>query len=70
MQLLLKAGNKLGPSIRNDHLWNTVQTQDASNVFLRVLLYCEAGVHGYKVDRLGESIDNRPYRINLVCSRR
>jgi hypothetical protein len=47
-----------------------MQTYDVSNVYLTVLLCFEAGVHGYKVGRLHESIENDPYRIKLAGSYR
>jgi hypothetical protein len=68
MQLFPEASNKLGPSIGDNCLCNPMQIEDASNIDFCILLSCEASVHGYKVGRLGEAINNHPYRVNLAGS--
>jgi hypothetical protein len=45
MQLLPEMSDKLGSSVRNDSLGHTMQTQDASNIQLGVLLSSIVGVH-------------------------
>jgi hypothetical protein len=45
MQLLLEVSDELGPSVRNDGLCHTMQTQDARNIQLHVLLSHLEGVH-------------------------
>jgi hypothetical protein len=45
MQLLPEASDELGPSVRNDGLQHTMQTQDMRNIQLSVLLSSVEGVH-------------------------
>jgi hypothetical protein len=60
MQLLPKMSDKLGPSVRNDGLRHTMQTQDVRNIQFHVLLSPVEGVHQNERSRLGESIDDYP----------
>jgi hypothetical protein len=60
-----KMSDKLGSSVKNDGLGNTMQTQDASNIQLSVLLSPVVGVHRNDMRRLGESINNHPYGVEL-----
>jgi hypothetical protein len=60
MQLLPKMSDKLGPSVRNDGLRHTMQTQDVRNIQFHVLLSPVEGVHRNERSRLGESIDDYP----------
>jgi hypothetical protein len=70
MQPLPETGNKLRSSVRNTILWNSLNTQNASNVQLCILLHAVAGVHMYKVGRLGKLINNHSYGIKLAGSQR
>jgi hypothetical protein len=47
-----------------------MQTQDLSNVQFCVPLHVIAGVHVYKVGRLGKAVNNHPYGIKFVDSQR
>jgi hypothetical protein len=60
MQLLTKASDKLLPSIRNDRLWNSVQTYHVSDVDLSILLSSVLDVDGYVVSRFGKSVNDHP----------
>jgi hypothetical protein len=66
MQLLPEMSDKLGPSVRNDGLGHTMQTQDASNIQLNVLLSPVVGVHLNEMSRLGEPIHNHPNGVKLT----
>jgi hypothetical protein len=66
MQLLPKMSDKLGPSIRNDGLGHTMQTQDVSNIQFSVLLSPVVGVHWHEMSRLGEPINDDPDGIKLA----
>jgi hypothetical protein len=70
MQLLPKASDKLQPSIRDDHLQNSVQAKHVSNVDLSILLNSIFGVDGYEVSGFGESIHDHPNQIKLAGSQR
>jgi hypothetical protein len=70
MQLLPEASDELGPSIRNDGLHHTMQTQDARNIQLNVLLSPVEGVHQNEMSRLGKSVDNYPNGVKLTASER
>jgi hypothetical protein len=58
--------DKLGPSIRNDGLGHTMQTQDAGNIQFSVLLGPVVGVHRNEVCTLGEPIHDHPDGIKHV----
>jgi hypothetical protein len=66
MQLLPEMSDKLGSLIRNDGLRYTMQTQDARNIQLRVLLIPLEGVHQNEMSRLGKSIDDYPDGVKLA----
>jgi hypothetical protein len=66
MQLLPETSEKLGPSVRNDGLEHTMETQDANYIQLSVLLSPVSGVHPNEMSRHGESIDNHLDGVKLV----
>jgi hypothetical protein len=66
MQLLQEMGDKLGSSVRNDGLEHTMQTHDASNIQLNVILNPVVGVHQNKMSRFGEPINDHPYGVKFV----
>jgi hypothetical protein len=70
MQLLPEASDELGPSVKNDGLRHIMQTQDAKNIQLNVLLSPVEGVHQNKMSRLGNSVDDYPNRVKLVAGER
>jgi hypothetical protein len=70
MQLLPKASDELGTSVRNDALWHTMQAQDARNIQFSVLLSPVEGVHQNVMSRFGKSIDDHPNGIKLAVSKR
>jgi hypothetical protein len=51
-------------------IFRTPCRQHTSNVDLYILLNVVVGMHGYKVGRLGESIDNQPNQIKFAGSQR
>jgi hypothetical protein len=70
MQLFLEASNKLSPSIRHDHLQNSMQTQHTCDIDLGILLSVVVCVDGYEVGGFGESIHDHPNRVKLAGSQR
>jgi hypothetical protein len=66
MQPLLEASDELGPSVRNDGLWHTMQAQDARNIQFSVLLSTVEGVHRIVMSRLGKSVNDHPNRVKLA----
>jgi hypothetical protein len=60
MQLLPKASDKLRPSIRDDHLQNSMQAWHVSDVNFSILLNLVCSVNGYEVSRFGESNHDHP----------
>jgi hypothetical protein len=66
MQLLPKTSDKLGPSVKNDDLGHTMQTQDVSNLQFNVLLSPVVGVYRNEVSKLAEPIHNHPDGLKLV----
>jgi hypothetical protein len=66
MQLLPEMGHKLGPSIRNDGLGHTMQTQDASNIQFSILLIHVVGVHQNEMSSLGKLVDDYLDGVKLV----
>jgi hypothetical protein len=66
MQLLPEMSDKLGSSVRNDGLGCTMQTQDASNIQLNILLSPIVGVYWNEMSRLSEPIHDHPNGIILV----
>jgi hypothetical protein len=66
MQLLPEMSDKLGSLIRNDGLRYTMQTQDARNIQLHVLLIPLEGVHQNEMSKLGKSIDDYPDGAKLA----
>jgi hypothetical protein len=70
MQLLPKASDKLGSSVRSDRPGHTMLTQDASNIQFSILLSPIVGVHQNEMSRLGELIDNHLDGIKLTYTER
>jgi hypothetical protein len=70
MQLLLEASDELGPSVRNDGLRHTMQTQDVRNIQLNVLLSPVEGVHQNEMSRLGKSVDDYLNGVKLATRER
>jgi hypothetical protein len=70
MQLLPEASDELGPSVRNDGLQHTMQTQDTRNIQLSVLLSSVEGVHQNEMSRLGKSDDDYPNGVQLAAGER
>jgi hypothetical protein len=70
MQLLPEASNKLGSSVINDGLQYAMQTHDAKNIELNVLLSPVEGVHRNEMSRLGKSIDDYPVGVKLAAGER
>jgi hypothetical protein len=70
MQLLPEASDELGTSVRNDGLHHTMQTQDARNIKLSVLLSPVEGVHRNEMSRLGESVNDYPDGVKLTTGER
>jgi hypothetical protein len=68
MQLHLEASDELVPSVRNDGLWYTMQTLDARNIQLSVLLSPVEGVHQNEMSRLGKPVDDYPNGVKLTAS--
>jgi hypothetical protein len=66
MQLLPEMSDKLGPSVRNDGLGHTMQTQDVSIIQLSVILSPVVGVHWNEMSRLGEPIHDHPNGVKLI----
>jgi hypothetical protein len=66
MQLLLEMSDKLGSWVEIDGLGHTMQTHDAGNVQLSVLLSPIVGVHQNEMSRLSEPINDLPYGIKLA----
>jgi hypothetical protein len=64
--VLLETSDKLGPSVRNDGLGHTMQTQNASNIQFNVLLSPIVGVHRNEMSRVGEPIDDHPDGVKLA----
>jgi hypothetical protein len=62
--------DKLGPSVRNDGLQHTMQTHDASNIQLSVLLSPVEGVHLNNMSRLGKLINDYPDGVKLASGER
>jgi hypothetical protein len=70
VQLLSEVSDELGPSFRNDGLWHTMQTQDARNIQLSILLSPVEGVHRNEMSRLGKSIDDYSDGVKLAAGER
>jgi hypothetical protein len=66
MQLFLETSNELGPSVRNECLGHTMQTQDASNIQFDILLSPVVGVHQNEMSKLGKPIDDYPNGVKLA----
>jgi hypothetical protein len=66
VQLLPEMSDKLGPSVRNDGLGHTMQTQDVSNIQFNILLCTVVGVHQNEVSRVSKSIHDHPDGIKIV----
>jgi hypothetical protein len=66
MQLLTEMSNELRPSVRDDSVGNSMQTQNVLNVQLCISLHLVVGMHRNEVDRLHESINNHPNGI-ILC---
>jgi hypothetical protein len=70
MQLLPKVSDELGPPVRNDGLWHTMQTQDVRNIQFSVLLSPVEGVHWDEMSGLGKSVDDHPNGVKLAVGER
>ena len=70
IQLLPEASDELGPSVRNDGLRHTIQTQDVRNIQLSVLLSPVEGVHLNEMSRHGKSVDDYPDGVKLAAGER
>jgi hypothetical protein len=70
MQPLPELSDELGPPVRNDGLWHTMQAQDARNIQFSVLLSPVEGVHHNVMSRLGKSVDGHPNEVQLAASER
>jgi hypothetical protein len=70
MQPLPEASDELGTSVKNDGLWHTMQTHDARNIQLSVLLSPVEGVHWNEMSRLGKSVDDYLDVVTLVAGER
>jgi hypothetical protein len=70
MYLLPESSDELGPSVRNDGLRHTMQTQDVRNIQLNVLLSPVEGVHQNEMSRLGKSVDDYLNGVKLATRER
>jgi hypothetical protein len=66
MQLLPEASDELGPSVRNDGLQHTMQTQDVRNIQFSILLSPVEGVHQNVMSRLDKLVDDYPDGVKLA----
>jgi hypothetical protein len=70
MYLLPESSDELGPSVRNDGLRHTMQTQDARNIQLSVLFSPIEGVHWNEMSGLGKLIDDYQNGVKLAAGER
>jgi hypothetical protein len=67
MQPLLEPSDELGPSVRNDGLWHTMQAQDPRNIQFSVLLNAVEGAHWNGMGGLGKPVKNYPNGVKLAA---
>jgi hypothetical protein len=66
--LFPEAGNELCPSIRNDGVRDTMQSNNLIKIDFGILLGRISGMHRKKVSNFGKSINNYPYGVmSLGC---
>jgi hypothetical protein len=70
MQLLPEASDELGPLVRNDGLWHTMQAQDVRNIQLSVFLSPVEGAHQNGMSGLSKSADDYPNGVKLAAGER
>jgi hypothetical protein len=66
LQLLSEACNELCPSIRNDYLRDTMQSNNLIKIDFGILLSSICCMHRKKICYFGESINDNPNGIMLV----
>jgi hypothetical protein len=66
LQLFPEACNELGPSIRNDGLRDTMQSNNLIKIDFGILLSRISGMHGKKMSSLSKSINDYPYGVMFL----
>jgi hypothetical protein len=69
-QQLPEASNELGPSVRSDGLWDTMQTQDTRNIQFSILFSLVDDVHRNEMSGHGKSVDDYPNGVKLAAGER
>jgi hypothetical protein len=66
LQLFPEACNELGPSIRNNGLRDTMQSNNLIKVDFGILLGRISGMHWKKMSSFGQSINDYPYGVMFL----